>query len=85
MHTEEFVEDKILQNDLRQNDNILMVCSWCKKIETGDGIWKESDKSIHNSEMPDTIGFRQISHGICLACYEAISEQHQNYLCNKSV
>lgn len=48
--------------EIRALRGILPLCSFCKKIRDGEGIWEEVDVYIHKHSEAD------ISHGICPDC-----------------
>jgi hypothetical protein len=39
------------------------ICAWCKRVRTGDGVWKTED-------VPLMFGGPEYTHGICPACLE---------------
>lgn len=51
---------------VRNLEGILPICSYCKKVRDDQDYWQEVDEYLHKHS--DT----QLSHGICLGCYETI-------------
>ncbi len=41
----------IFKNNTPPTDNLLIVCSWCNKIETEDGNWQEVEQAIGRQKM----------------------------------
>jgi len=52
---------------------ILPICSYCKKIRSGEGLWSKLETYIHQHSEA------QFSHGICPECYEKLSEELEQY------
>ena len=76
--TEKRNPQNVLQKDVPPSDDILLVCSWCKKIDVQNGDWQEIEEAISNLGLFELDNFPQLSHGMCLACYQTITESHQN-------
>lgn len=76
--TEERVRQNVFHKDVPRSETILIVCSWCKKIEMQNGVWQEIEEAVSVLELFETENLPQLSHGMCLACYEAITEKQQD-------
>jgi CheY-like chemotaxis protein len=53
-----------LQTEVRQLEELLPICSYCKKIRDDDNSWHELDRYV--ARKTDT----SFSHGICGECLE---------------
>ncbi len=50
------------EEEIHVLQDILSICSWCKKIRDDDGFWSQLEAYFHrNTEV-------QFSHGICPDC-----------------
>lgn len=56
------VELREAMTEIRTLRSILPLCSFCKKIQDGEGNWEEVDIYIHKHLSAD------ISHGVCPEC-----------------
>ncbi len=56
-----------------QTDNLLIACSWCNKIEAGNGKWKEIKEAIKSLRLFEVETLPEISHGMCGSCYQTVS------------
>lgn len=66
----------IFQKDIQRSDDILVVCSWCNKINVGDEIWQEIEEAVSTLDLFECEYLPRISHGMCPSCYQAISEKY---------
>jgi hypothetical protein len=73
IQSEERVRQDILRKDARLTDSILKVCSWCAKIDTGEGNWQEIEEAVVNLGLFELENLPQLSHGMCVSCYEVIT------------
>jgi len=59
---------QLLDPEAERSSEILRLCSWCKRVETPEQGWLETEAAI---EVLDLFGRRQVpkvSHGMCLDC-----------------
>ncbi len=54
-----------------RKNNLLRMCSWCKKVDT-NGIWLEVEQAIKELDLFGSDALPGITHGICEACNEMI-------------
>ena len=76
---EKRLHQNILQRDVRPNERVLTVCSWCSKINVTDENWQEVEEAIINPGLFEMDALPRLSHGICFSCYQTISEKFQNH------
>ena len=60
-------------NNKPQPDNLLIICSWCNKIETGNGKWQEIEEAVKTLGLLELETLPTISHGMCDSCYKTVS------------
>jgi hypothetical protein len=63
----------IFKNTTPPTDNLLIMCSWCNKIETGNGKWEEVEEAIESLGLFELETLPTISHGMCDSCYQTAS------------
>ena len=73
VQSEKRARQAILRKDARISDSVLTVCSWCAKINTGEGDWLEIEEAIVNLGLFELENLPQISHGMCDSCYQKIT------------
>jgi Fe2+ or Zn2+ uptake regulation protein len=62
----------LFNNDAPRTDNLLTICSWCNKIETGNGKWQEVEEAVESLGLFELETLPLISHGMCDSCYQTI-------------
>jgi hypothetical protein len=67
----------IYDTNALRSDEILIVCSWCKKINTGAEIWEEVENAIVSLGLFDLKALPQLSHGMCNDCYRQVTQESQ--------
>ncbi len=55
----------LLDNQVSRSDERVTVCSWCKKIRSGDGDWTEIE---HVADRFDAARPPQLDHQVCPDC-----------------
>jgi len=63
----------LFKNDAPPTDNLLIICSWCNKIETGNGIWEEIEEAVRSLRLFELETLPKVSHGMCESCYQTVS------------
>lgn len=64
----------LLDTGTPRNDEMLAICSWCKKIEVADG-WKEIEDAAGTIELFSAPVLPKLSHAICPACKEIVDRE----------
>lgn len=49
-------------------DEMVVMCSWCKRVQLTVGVWVEIEEAIKSLDLFLADKFPQISHGICRDC-----------------
>ena len=62
----------ILSRDAPLTANLLIICSWCEKVDTGMENWQEVEEAVKILGLFETENLPQISHGICDVCHQAM-------------
>jgi hypothetical protein len=60
----------ILDVDAKRSNDMINICSWCKKIKVSDSRWVEIEEGIRELALFDTFPLPQLTHGMCSTCYE---------------
>jgi hypothetical protein len=68
----ERVEMPLLDSNSRRERQLIVMCSWCKKIPDHRGCWLEIEDAIVALHLSDCDRFPTITHGICPACRESL-------------
>jgi len=63
----------LFKNDAPLTDNLLIICSWCNKIKTGNGKWEEIEEAVKSLRLLELETLPKISHGMCDSCYQTVS------------
>lgn len=62
---------ELLETDMPRSDEILKMCSMCKKINLSGGDWVEVEIAVATLKLFEQLKLPQISHGLCPECFEA--------------
>lgn len=72
------IEEREFQNvfhvNARRADEIVVACSWCKRLRTHDNVWHEPEDAIHALALFETVTIPSLSHGMCEECYETMMD-----------
>ena len=61
---------KILQGSVGRKDEVIIICSWCGRINTGNNEWQEVEDAVKVLGLFELSVLPQISHGMCNDCYK---------------
>lgn len=76
---EKRVRQNVFQKDARRGGSgVIVVCSWCNKVETDDGKWREIEDAAADLKIFESENIPQMSHGMCASCYEVVTAKHQS-------
>ena len=56
---------------VERGDQVLRVCSWCKKAER-EGAWREIEEVIMEDQLFLRTELPMLTHGCCESCYETV-------------
>jgi hypothetical protein len=60
-----------LLSDFRDmSDQVLTICSFCKKIRTGGDCWVEVEEAMKRLNLNEAWPLPQLSHGVCEDCFQ---------------
>jgi hypothetical protein len=71
--TEARPSQSILTRDVPRNADLLIICSWCEKVNTGKENWQEVEEAVKTLDLFEVESLPQISHGMCGDCYQTMS------------
>jgi len=63
----------LLEAGAPRSGSIVRMCSWCKRMPLPTGQWVEVEEAMKVLDILDAIPLPAISHGMCPACFEAIT------------
>ncbi|MCI5225517.1 MAG: hypothetical protein D3918_02390 [Candidatus Electrothrix sp. AX2] len=58
-----------------RSDEIIMICSWCKRIRAEKDIWLEAEEAVEKMLLFNRSPLPQLSHGICPSCYDLLLQK----------
>ena len=58
----------LISNESR--DEMIVMCSWCKKVCTGQNSWDELESAIEKLRILERSVPPGITHGLCWSCYK---------------
>jgi len=61
---------ELLETGIPRSDEIIKMCSMCKKIELSGGNWVEVEIAVAALKLFEQLELPQISHGLCTECFE---------------
>lgn len=61
---------QLLQHDVSRSDEIIMMCSMCKKVKTSENIWLEVEDAVTALRLFEEELVPRISHGFCPHCHK---------------
>ena len=65
----------LLDASARRSNELIKVCSWCKKVQLPRENWVEVEQAIREMRLLELPPIPRISHGMCEPCLEAFREQ----------
>ncbi len=58
----------LLDPAVERSEELLRMCSWCKRIPDGAGVWHEIDDAVSLAELFRYQRLPVVTHGICEEC-----------------
>lgn len=65
---------KILEYGTPRSDEMLIICSWCKRFKIESDCWQEVEIAVTSMGLFEENLYPTLSHGICPDCYGAMSK-----------
>ena len=59
----------------RRTQELIRMCGWCKAVDA-DGRWVEPERGVQLLNLFERDALPEITHGMCEACYERLSEAY---------
>lgn len=69
------LQQSSFDNELKQTDKMLIICSWCDRINIEADNWQEVEKAVKTLKLFEFHNLPQLSHGMCNDCYKKVSKQ----------
>jgi hypothetical protein len=64
---------KLLDKDAPRSDELLRICSMCKKIATNHNTWAEIEEGLSQLRLFEAKEMPNLTHGLCKYCYKAVA------------
>ncbi|MCI5132574.1 MAG: hypothetical protein D3904_13940 [Candidatus Electrothrix sp. EH2] len=61
-----------LLGERERSKEILMICSWCKRIRVEEEQWLDTEEAVEKMELFHSARLPKLSHGICPDCYRQL-------------
>jgi hypothetical protein len=58
----------VLESDRRRDERMLLICSWCQKVELPDATWVPVEAAVEILHLFDADTYPQLTHGMCGLC-----------------
>jgi hypothetical protein len=55
-----------------QSDDLLTMCSWCKRVRVSSDSWVEAEEAIRIMSLFDAPTLPKVNHGMCPACVRTV-------------
>ncbi|HBC85449.1 MAG TPA: hypothetical protein DCZ94_00695 [Lentisphaeria bacterium] len=68
----------LLRNGIERSNDMIKMCSMCKKIEIQENVWEEIEPAINRLKLLEMEHPPKISHGLCTCCFNAIMHKVEN-------
>lgn len=84
MERRSYVE--LLAIGIERSNRLVKMCSWCKRVESGEVEWLEVEDAIQKLRLFDEEKLPQISHGVCPSCATSLlngSEEQSTHRSNQ--
>ena len=70
---------EILELGIPRSDELIKMCSMCKKVKLSDNLWVEAEGAIVSLKLFEKSKLPQISHGICTECSKLTISEIDKY------
>lgn len=62
----------LLKRDIKRTEEIINMCSWCKKLPVGGDRWLEVEDAVGELGLFESDAVPQISHTVCPAYFDSV-------------
>jgi hypothetical protein len=70
---EERSSQELYRRPAEFTDELVITCSWCKKIRTAENVWYEVEQAVQILQLFELNPTPNLSHGMCEDCYDSIT------------
>lgn len=60
----------LLDISMHRSNDVLTICSWCKRVKDDENCWCEVEEAIQRMSLFNKNLLPELSHGMCTDCYE---------------
>ena len=64
----------LLDTTANRSSQLLLICSWCKKIKVSPATWVDVEEAVSLLEIFNAVKLPNLTHGICDDCYKQLVE-----------
>ena len=61
---------EVLESGIPRSEELIKMCSMCKKIELSENTWVEAEAAVVSLRLFEKNKLPQISHGLCIECFK---------------
>ncbi|WP_446010588.1 hypothetical protein [Candidatus Electrothrix sp.] len=65
----------LLDISVPRSEEIITICSWCKRIKTDNAHWLDMEEAVEKMELFNSNCLPKLSHGICSSCFETVMKK----------
>ena len=66
---------RLMELDVERSDELLCMCSWCKRVSLPEARWVEVEEAVEELRLFEATILPKVSHGICPACLASFDYQ----------
>jgi len=67
----------VLSSLKNRSNDIIVICSFCKKVRTNESEWREIEEAIKLLNLQDVYPLPQLSHSVCETCFAAWEKENE--------
>jgi hypothetical protein len=61
----------LLRGDISRSEDLLRICSFCKKIDMSKNHWVETERAVKELDLFGPKALPSLTHGVCPSCYDS--------------
>lgn len=62
---------EILDTTVDRSEDLVCICSYCKKIEVSENEWLDTEKAVEFLDLFKSAELPQLTHSVCPVCYKS--------------
>jgi len=70
VRTEQRAPMKVLDPSVPRSEDMIRMCSMCKKIAVNGGTWLETEEALAHMKYFEAASLPRITHGLCPGCFD---------------